>query len=721
MIPLYSLKNNNIVMVLFVIIFFLLFINYMFKQCREIKNQDGESFTNKNHKSINYTKLRETVAYDNDIDESKAWDDLNLNQCIKKCNDDDKCIGFTRTLSNDSKKVKCFPKYKIDKCNSLRKSNKDQRLDIINYNTYLKQNYLNNNKNILNTCIGDKNVTLNRNILVASHNNPDLVLSYDDTVKMQKFDLKDSNYHKKSKFKIVPGLIGGSTVSFILVDNLNENYYLVDNYHEDLDKRHLELMSFDPKSPDVSYKLKNQSSFQLEDGMSDSSLFSICNEYTSNHYDKFKYYWYLNENSGFIKLKPKHFFESKNKNKNKENKKREHATFHIMNHMTHTTIKNDSIDSFNDTTNQSSRLNNRRKKALGYQEAIKSHSNYKSKLVNNTEDFKSTFKVDETQFIDNIMLVDENDNKIRIPIYAGQLSSKELENIIKKHNYNVEQNIKNKFGILNLEDLDYASRLNKQQKFNKNKIYKIIITNPKLFSCKIYNYDFSNPNDNVLLSRDDKVKNLFNYENIINHKFDSVKLNTLYTIKELEAFIEYHDLDIDTFNRSKDEIWCDVINQLKLKYKVNTDFNCKFDENNKLIEDEENITKMTNITNEINDKIYFNLKSIKILNHNPRLNFYKKVNEMEGSEKLQNRVNEQKLYEMRKKFNKEYNDSSDFDKYFNDKKNEYNLYKEQELQSQENLLKLENSIISKINNLTHQSDIYKLNKTSDDYFMKAHQ
>ena len=111
----YNTKNTNIIVVLFVIIFFLLFINHLFKQCKRGSNHN-EGFRALNDKkggktkTQEYIKLRETMLYDknqSDVESGDAvWENKSLNQCVSECNKDPKCMGFARDNIGDAKKGK---------------------------------------------------------------------------------------------------------------------------------------------------------------------------------------------------------------------------------------------------------------------------------------------------------------------------------------------------------------------------------------------------------------------------------------------------------------------------------------------------------------------------------------------------------------------------------------------------------------------------------------
>ena len=198
----------------------------------------------------------------------------------------------------------------------------------------------------------------------------------------------------------------------------------------------------------------------------------------------------------------------------------------------------------------------------------------------------------------------------------------------------------------------------------------------------------------------------------------------LYNESELKTHIEENGINIDTINKNKNEIWCDLINYYSTKFNFNFNNEKCIDLIKKIdsgepSEDENNV--LTDILDKINNKLFFKVKSIKILQYNPRRSFYKKVQEQKGLLKSSDSLNKNKIFELRKQHKFGFNKASSFDKYIINKETELNLYKNQINESEKSLLELENNIINKINNTTHLSDIYKINRLSDDYFMKQNQ
>ena len=59
--------------------------------------------------------------------EEKEWKDINLHQCIDRCNQIEGCVGFSRENVNDNEKASCYPKSILSQCHSSRKGDFEQR------------------------------------------------------------------------------------------------------------------------------------------------------------------------------------------------------------------------------------------------------------------------------------------------------------------------------------------------------------------------------------------------------------------------------------------------------------------------------------------------------------------------------------------------------------------------------------------------------------------
>ncbi len=180
-----------------------------------------------NFDSDNYTKFNETIVPNSFLNKVEEG---NLDQCKKNCDDDNKCIGFTRENVDNDKTAECNLIYSIDSCLSENKKPYDgmtlapgASVDYQGYNTYLK----NQNANRFNI-ERMKCMELNQ-IVSLKHNKYPFDFVYqnqDGSLTMNKVENSSEDSEKVlSIFKIIKGL-SGSGVSFMVLKN-GEEYFLV--------------------------------------------------------------------------------------------------------------------------------------------------------------------------------------------------------------------------------------------------------------------------------------------------------------------------------------------------------------------------------------------------------------------------------------------------------------------------------------------------------------
>ena len=232
-----------------------------------------ETFEEKIEKEKNnYLKLKETyiesegtsldllyVNYAGEEINKDVWEDKTLDQCIDTCNTLDNCIGFNRDSVLDSEPANCYPRTKLQKCYSNRKGDNTQMSNAIKYNSYVKSTY----PNIINTCIGDTNLTLNRIIVIKSYSMPNQYVGYNGDSRVSLIDKKISNLKKKCNFRIEPGKDGVGTVSFFHIDT---NQYLYRNSNNKLIFKDIS----NNKTED-----KQRASFNIVDGLSNGIMFKV--------------------------------------------------------------------------------------------------------------------------------------------------------------------------------------------------------------------------------------------------------------------------------------------------------------------------------------------------------------------------------------------------------------------------------------------------------------
>jgi hypothetical protein len=216
----YNLKTiivKAICILLFIIIFYILTDKSLynkyesFEDCLELEK-------------INYLKLNETyiepqdklsldLLYANYSGEEvgkDVWEGKTLVQCTDICNKIDNCNGFTRDLVLDTEPAKCYPYNTVNKCYSNRKGDSNQMQKAIKYNSYVKSSV----PNILNLCIGDSDLTLNRTIFIKSYKYPNTFLGANGDSRLVLIDMDSDNFKSSCNFRIEKGLDGVGTISF---------------------------------------------------------------------------------------------------------------------------------------------------------------------------------------------------------------------------------------------------------------------------------------------------------------------------------------------------------------------------------------------------------------------------------------------------------------------------------------------------------------------------
>lgn len=220
-----------------------------------------------------YNKYNETLISENDgidnaklyknymgdLKNKKVWENMTLAQCRDACNKLEGCVGFSRDNVDNNLEANCYPRSHISICHSIRKGSPLQRENASKYNTFIKLN-VGNQKN---KCLGTNNLTLNRNIILKSFLKPDYFVSnLNNEIKLKKYNFKGTEFLKKCRFKIVPGLSGEGTVSFQIIDSFNEEYYLCDNGLGSITI--IPINMDDTKRTDL--LTRNRASFELLDG-----------------------------------------------------------------------------------------------------------------------------------------------------------------------------------------------------------------------------------------------------------------------------------------------------------------------------------------------------------------------------------------------------------------------------------------------------------------------
>jgi len=189
------------------------------------KTNDLETFTDTIEKQkINYLKLKETYIepdaslellyanYNGEEVGNDVWENKTLDQCTDLCNKMEGCSGFSRELVLDTEPAKCYPRNIVNgNCHSNRKGTYEQMQKAIKYNSFVKSSV----HNVINNCIGDSELTLNREILIKSYSKPNEYLGNSGDSRIIMVDRNESEFNMKCKFRIEQGKDGSGTVAFL--------------------------------------------------------------------------------------------------------------------------------------------------------------------------------------------------------------------------------------------------------------------------------------------------------------------------------------------------------------------------------------------------------------------------------------------------------------------------------------------------------------------------
>ena len=219
---------------------------------------------------LNYLKLKETyiekegttldLLYTNYSGEQlnqKEWTDKTFEQCIDTCNKMNNCIGFSRDAVLDTEPAKCYPRTSLQACYSNRKGNYNQMSKALKYNSYIKSNV----PNIINTCIGDSELTLNRIILIKSYSMPNKYIGNNGDGRASMIDKDIINFKLKCNFRIEEGKNNIGTVSFLHIDT---NQYLYRDNNNNLIFKDINNNNTEDKQ---------RVSFNINDGLSNGIMF----------------------------------------------------------------------------------------------------------------------------------------------------------------------------------------------------------------------------------------------------------------------------------------------------------------------------------------------------------------------------------------------------------------------------------------------------------------
>ena len=396
----------KIVIVIILILLYIIIVNNsnisMFKASSN-KNISIENFEEQIEKEkYNYLKLKETyidtkdtsleLLYANYYGEEvnkDVWEDKTFEQCIDTCNKLDNCIGFRRDLVLDTEPAKCHPITSIQKCYSNRKGNANQMSKALKYNSYIKSNV----PNVINNCIGDNELTLNRIVYIKSYSKPNEYIGNNGDSRVNMIDKNKADFNTKCSFRIEQGKDGVGTVSFL---HLKSYKYLYRNNDNNIIFKDINSN----KTED-----KQRASFNIYDGLSNGIMFKalpIEGETTNK---------YMMIDNNYLKIDKLNSISNNNDTNTNDtkitnNKTKELATFYIIDNIIESKIITD-INNINNTENN----------------------------LDIKEDFTNNLILDKTSNIEvynKLFNVEENNNVRGIDKLSDYVEDKYLKNI--KHN-----------------------------------------------------------------------------------------------------------------------------------------------------------------------------------------------------------------------------------------------------------------------------------------------
>ena len=224
--------NSNNIMLVIILIVFLLILCICDKFYYKVNKKNIENF-----EIDNYKKLNETVVLNSFLEK---YNNVNLEQCKKKCSDDDKCLGFSRNNIEDSKDGQCNLIYKIDKCINENKKPSKMEDYLGEISPDISDNYSNyTDYNKFNTFLKKGNIDIfndsrlkcmELDVMVSlKHNKYPMDFIYqgnDSKLILEKIDKTDEDIDKvRTTFKVIKGL-SGNGISFE-TERDNVKFYVI--------------------------------------------------------------------------------------------------------------------------------------------------------------------------------------------------------------------------------------------------------------------------------------------------------------------------------------------------------------------------------------------------------------------------------------------------------------------------------------------------------------
>ena len=525
-------------------------------------NNTLESFVNNIEKEKqDYLKLKETYIepettslellytnYSGEEVNKDVWEDKTLDQCVDTCNKLEKCSGFSRDLVLDTEPSKCYPRTIIDKCYSNRKGNYKQMSNAIKYNSYIKSTI----PNIINTCIGDTELTLNRNIHIKAYSMPNKYIGNIGDGRVSMVDITSSDFKQNCNFKVEKGKEGVGSVSFLHIDT--NNYLYRDNKN---------MLIFKNINNDKTEDRKRVS-FNIHDGLSNGIMLKAIpiEGETRNKYIMLKNQ-YLNITT------------INNNSINTKNKYTQNATFYIIDTIINTQIIDNKSKMINKKVDN--KIMNTLTKESTIQPTPSSNQMMPSPPSNQMMPSPSSNQMMSSP-PSNQMMSSPPSNQMMSSPSSNQMMPSMTRSINNKQNTISKKNNK-KIINSNIINENFENNLKSSDEFN---IYKNLFKSNSNKELKLQDY----LEDNYLTS---------NKKNSIFIKINN-KINEASLTKSLLNSIDKNEKEFNSINELNKEIEKEINNK-------NIDINVK---NDKIINNIDNM-RITDLSND-----YFFLKNLSL-------------------------------------------------------------------------------------------------------------
>ena len=220
---------SKILLIIMILLIFYLLTN---------RNKEESFIDSIENEKKNYLKMKETyiepqdtsldLLYANYSGEEVGqdiWENKTLDQCVDTCNKLDGCSGFSRDSVLDTEPANCYPRSTVNNCHSNRKGNLSQMQNALKYDSYVKSNV----SNVINNCIGDSELTLNRLIFIKSYAQPNQYIGINGDSRIILVNKDVNNLTENCNFRLEAGKDGVGTVSFLHIGSGKYLYRNTDN------------------------------------------------------------------------------------------------------------------------------------------------------------------------------------------------------------------------------------------------------------------------------------------------------------------------------------------------------------------------------------------------------------------------------------------------------------------------------------------------------------